>query len=163
VFDEHGIVFGDWNDNRKASIEVPISDVCLEKSQRLTCRTSNTTDLCMRISFSQSLARSTIPCARPSTPRIQSTKLNVLTHLPLLLTSVLSRYMPKRKEVHLKKLINAGDEHDDHPESAAETKGSKDQPIVSFWHSNLTLGIVTDDSALPVKTLHPAVQQRNVY
>jgi hypothetical protein len=27
VFDEQGIEFGDWNDNRKASIEVPISDV----------------------------------------------------------------------------------------------------------------------------------------
>lgn len=27
VFEEHGIEFGDWNDNRKASIQVPISDV----------------------------------------------------------------------------------------------------------------------------------------
>lgn len=71
--------------------------------------------------------------------------------------------MPKRKEVHLKKLINAGEEVDGHPQSVTESKGSKDQPIVSFWHSNLTLGIVNDDSVLPVKTLHPAVQQRNVY
>jgi hypothetical protein len=75
----------------------------------------------------------------------------------------LSRYMPKRKEVHLKKLIHAGEEAEDHPQSVAESKGSKDQAIVSYWHSNLTLGIVTDVSALQVKTLHPAVQQRNVY
>jgi Cleft lip and palate transmembrane protein 1 (CLPTM1) len=71
--------------------------------------------------------------------------------------------MPKRKEVHLKKLINAGEEDGDHAQSVTEPKGSKDHPIVSYWHSNLTLGIVTDTSPLRVKTLHPAVQQRNVH
>jgi hypothetical protein len=61
VFEEQDIEFGDWNDNRKASIEVPISDVYPEYSLRLNYRTSNTTDLCMHISSSPSLAKSTIP------------------------------------------------------------------------------------------------------
>ena len=34
VFEEHGIEFGDWHDNRKASIQVLISDV-LSRTQGL--------------------------------------------------------------------------------------------------------------------------------
>ena len=81
--------------------------------------------------------------------------------LVLLLIPELSRYMPKKKEVYLKKLINTGEEQEDHHGQVPESKDSKDQPIVSYWHSNLTLGIVTDVSALQIKTLHPAVSQRN--
>ena len=56
--------------------------------------------------------------------------------------------MPKRKEVHLKKLIKGGE-----AEKAAENQAleSKIQPIVSYWHPNLTLGVVTDDKPLQIQ------------
>lgn len=74
---------------------------------------------------------------------------------------VLSRYMAKKKEVHLKKLINAGEEgaEEHHNQELKE----KDQPIVSYWHSNLTIGIVTDVSPLQIKSMHEAVIKRTFH
>jgi len=39
------------------------------------------------------------------------------------------------------------------------TQESKTQPIVSHWHRNLTIGIVTDDKALQIQGMpEPAVK-----
>jgi hypothetical protein len=79
VFEEHGIEFGDWTDTRKASIEVPISEVsfCMNEHGTKLCRMCNIMDLCMHISFSPSLVRNIFRRVQHTTPRIQFTKRNV--------------------------------------------------------------------------------------
>jgi hypothetical protein len=64
--------------------------------------------------------------------------------------------MPKKKEVHLKKLIKS---HDD--KEKEHVQESKTQPIVSYWHSNLTIGIVSDNKPLSIQALPEAMARRN--
>jgi hypothetical protein len=37
---------------------------------------------------------------------------------------------------------------------------TKDVPIVSYYHPNLTLGLVSDSAALPISQLPPVLSQR---
>src|SRR5277367_6072043 len=48
VFFENGIEFGDWKENRKVSVDVPMSEVSCMYNCRLTVRLSNIMGRCSR-------------------------------------------------------------------------------------------------------------------
>ena len=68
--------------------------------------------------------------------------------------------MPKKKEVHLKKLVGAGNETEKAQGHEAQVTEFKNQPIVSYWHSNLTIGIVSDNKPIQLKGMPAVITQR---
>jgi len=110
VFKETGIELGDWKENRKASVNVPLSTVCTVSGYGLICRLFRITDHCSLISLSLKREQYSILRTRISTQNVPSTQLNVCSARIAPLTLVLTRYMPKKKEIHLKKLIKSSEE-----------------------------------------------------
>ena len=110
VFKETGIELGDWKENRKASVNVPLSAVCTVSGYGLICRLFRITDHCSLISLSLKREQYSTLRTRISTQNVPSTQLNVCSARIAPLTLVLTRYMPKKKEIHLKKLIKSSEE-----------------------------------------------------
>ncbi|GAA5840785.1 hypothetical protein JCM3766R1_000883 [Sporobolomyces carnicolor] len=73
---------------------------------------------------------------------------------------LLTRYMPQRKVRTTKKLLSGGagpaahDQQQDDEEEDAKTP----QPIVSYYHPNVSVEIVCDSGKLPYHSLPPAVK-----
>jgi hypothetical protein len=115
VFFEKGIEFGDWKENRKVSVDVPMSEVSCVSNNRLIVRLFNTMGRCSRTSSYRKVVRLQILEIQRTIPNC----LTILRNVPPTsanLIVVLTRYMPKRKEVHLKKLIKGGDDAHKEPE-----------------------------------------------
>jgi Cleft lip and palate transmembrane protein 1 (CLPTM1) len=76
--------------------------------------------------------------------------------------------MPKKKEVHLKNLIKSGEE-DEKAEAEVQvyltytmlTQESKTKSIVSYWHSNLTIGIISDNKPIQLTAMPEPMAKRN--
>jgi hypothetical protein len=78
--------------------------------------------------------------------------------------------MPKKKEVHLKNLIKSGDEDEKtEPEVQVHliwtmlTQEPKMKPIVSYWHSNLTIGIISDNKPVQLTAMPEPMAKRNPF
>jgi hypothetical protein len=109
VFWERGIELGDYQESRKTSVDVPISKVCRYSIHLLPSRKFKIMERYSHISSFRKAVQLQIPLTQHSIlncPTIQSKVLLLVCNL----IAVLSRYMPKKKEVHLKKLIKSGDE-----------------------------------------------------
>jgi len=72
---------------------------------------------------------------------------NAIHHVRKLLT----RYLPKIKQRKVKKLIGGPD--------AAELEIEEPDVIVSHWHKNLTLALVSDATSIPYSQLPPPVAE----
>jgi len=68
-------------------------------------------------------------------------------------TFQLNTYMPKKKEVKLHKLVGGNDEEETEDEESL--KDSKEQPIVSYWHPNVTITITPPPGLIDTKQLPP--------
>ena len=115
VFFEKGIEFGDWNENRKVSVDVPMSEVSCVYHNRLIVRPFNIMGRCSRTSSFHKMVQLQILEIQRTIPNC----LTILRNVPPTsanLIVVLTRYKPKRKEVHLKKLIKGGDDAHTEPE-----------------------------------------------
>jgi hypothetical protein len=77
------------------------------------------------------------------------------------IVKLLTRYAPKKKVVKTKKLIGRGDDEEEADEElppVPETGPS----IASYWHSNLTLDVVSNGGVLSYNTLPPPLRQHVV-
>ncbi|KAF9359975.1 hypothetical protein BGX26_010903 [Mortierella sp. AD094] len=75
---------------------------------------------------------------------------------------MLTRYYLKKKEFKVKKLI--GGKHDDEPEpepvseKPVEATPEPSSSIVSYWHQNLTLALLSDRTLIPYAAIPPELQ-----
>ncbi|EJD48606.1 cleft lip and palate transmembrane 1 [Auricularia subglabra TFB-10046 SS5] len=124
------ISLGDWNDIRIKKLDVPIPS---------------------SVQHNASLWAHTFLCANGSTPDYTSPTYNrkLVTHTRKLLT----RYMPKKKVRKEKSLLSSSEKPE--PEVEEVDQGS----IVSHWHTNLTLGLVSDNTEVPWTRMAPIIQQ----
>jgi hypothetical protein len=109
IFWERGIELGDYQESRKTSVDVPISKACSRSTYLLPSRKFKIMVLYSHISSFRKAVQLQILLTRHlilNCPIIQSKVISLAYNL----TAVLSRYMPKKKEVHLKKLIKSGEE-----------------------------------------------------
>jgi hypothetical protein len=115
VFWEQGIQLGDWKDNRKASINVPLSEAIATSYAHLTFRRSNIMVLSSHISlFQKAVQHRSVPI-QILTQNYHSIQPSVFTSSSYLIV-VLTRYMPKKREVHLKSLIKTSEETKPEPQ-----------------------------------------------
>ncbi|CAG8490458.1 2965_t:CDS:10 [Paraglomus occultum] len=67
---------------------------------------------------------------------------------------LLTRYYPKRKEVKTRKLLSGGESEEAEEKDVDDTESSdKDTPIISHWHQNLTINIVSDSTIIPYASI----------
>ncbi|RIB26894.1 cleft lip and palate transmembrane protein 1-domain-containing protein [Gigaspora rosea] len=128
------ILFGDWEDEREMSFEIPTS-----KAVR------NNGSLYAHIFLTLGKAS-----PDPLTPGFQD---NMRVYSRKLLT----RYYPKRKIVKTKNLILGSNDDENEVDEINETKVDDKVPIVSYWSRNLTLNIVSDNGIIPYAKLPPSI------
>ncbi|CAO3567253.1 unnamed protein product [Mortierella alpina] len=73
---------------------------------------------------------------------------------------MLTRYYNKKKEFKVKKLVGA--KHDEavepEPEKQAEEASAPGSTIVSYWHQNLTIAVLSDQTIIPFGAIPPEMK-----
>ncbi|KAF9983323.1 hypothetical protein BGZ65_001920 [Modicella reniformis] len=73
---------------------------------------------------------------------------------------MLTRYLTKKKEFKVKKLV--GGKHEEHePEKQEEEEEESSAPtstIISYWHQNLTLNVLADRPVIPYAAIPPELK-----
>ncbi|KAH0609741.1 uncharacterized protein H6S33_012287 [Morchella sextelata] len=77
------------------------------------------------------------------------------------IVKLLTRYAPKKKVVKTKKLIGRGDDEEEADEELPPVPEAGPS-IASYWHSNLTLDVVSNGGVLSYNTLPPPLRQHVV-
>ncbi|KAJ3044508.1 hypothetical protein HDV00_001935 [Rhizophlyctis rosea] len=135
IWKEEGLKYGDWSDLRQKDFSFDVPE---------------------RVQNNGSLYAHSFLCANGKSPDPRS---ELYSDSEILYTRKhLTRYMPKKKEVHLKKLVKGGNEKEEKEVQAETPEQSGPVPIVSYWWSNLTLNIIPSDSPLKANT-PPLVMQ----
>ncbi|KLO14990.1 cleft lip and palate associated transmembrane protein [Schizopora paradoxa] len=123
------ITFGDWNEKRAVDFDVTIPT-----------KVQNNGSLWADIFVVQAGVN-----PDPSNPAFNP---NAIHHVRKLLT----RYLPKPKQRKEKKLIGGGAEDE-------EIEIEEPDVIISYWHKNLTLALVSDATSIPYSQLPPPVAE----
>ncbi|KAF9084531.1 hypothetical protein BGX23_010431 [Mortierella sp. AD031] len=73
---------------------------------------------------------------------------------------MLTRYYKKKKEFKVKKLVGGKQEVEPEPEKPVEETSTPEagSTIVSYWHQNLTIALLSDRSAIPYAALPPEMK-----
>lgn len=123
------ITFGDWNDHRVVEYDVRLPE---------------------SVQHNGSMWADIFLCRNGASPDPKNPKfdLDSVHHARKLLT----RYLPKTKVRKEKNLLNSKEEGDIEEEPQADV-------IVSHWHRNLTLALVSDGAVIPANQLPPPVLQ----
>ncbi|ORZ23729.1 cleft lip and palate associated transmembrane protein [Lobosporangium transversale] len=75
---------------------------------------------------------------------------------------MLTRYFTKKKELKVKKLIGGNNQETEPEKSAVEEETpASGTAIVSYWHQNLTLTVLSDRSVIPYSAVPPEL--RDIY
>ncbi|CAG8476163.1 7985_t:CDS:10 [Paraglomus brasilianum] len=67
---------------------------------------------------------------------------------------LLTRYFPKRKEIKTRRLLSGGESEETEETEEDDTEGT---PIISHWHQNLTINVVTDSTVIPYASIPPHI------
>ncbi|KAI0314804.1 cleft lip and palate associated transmembrane protein [Amylostereum chailletii] len=134
----HNITFGDWNEARQEELEVQIPE-SVQHNGSLWADIFVTKD------------DATID------PRNPDYKPNAVHHVRKLLT----RYLPKPKVRKEKLLLGSKEqsEGDVEEEASPYLYCGEETVIISYWHQNLTLALVSDGPQIPVGQLPPPVAE----
>lgn len=139
ILDERGILFGNDSEHRIAATSVALSDAVKHNGSLF---------LHAYLYRAQVSPNKRDPLYDPKG----------VVHLPVFLT----RFMPKKRAQKLKKLINAGKEEVSETEEndlEIESVAGQQDGIVSYWSENVTLSVVSENIALQVSAVPPAVQR----
>ncbi|KAF9962920.1 hypothetical protein BGZ70_007792 [Mortierella alpina] len=73
---------------------------------------------------------------------------------------MLTRYYNKKKEFKVKKLVGAKHDETAEPESEkqAEEASTPGSTIVSYWHQNLTIAVLSDQTIIPFAAIPPEMK-----
>ncbi|KAF9133475.1 hypothetical protein BGW39_009665 [Mortierella sp. 14UC] len=73
---------------------------------------------------------------------------------------MLTRYYKKRKEFKVKKLVGGKQEEEPEPEKPVEESAVPEggSSIVSYWHQNLTIALLSDRTVIPYNALPPELK-----
>ncbi|EIM85601.1 cleft lip and palate associated transmembrane protein [Stereum hirsutum FP-91666 SS1] len=123
------ITFGDWKESRVVDYEVTIPE-----------SVQNNGSLWLDVVLVKDSAS--------LDPTSHDFDVNSFRHVRKLLT----RYLPKPKARKEKKLLDSGDDEEDGAEEEAEV-------IISYWHQNLTLALVSDAPTLQYSQLPAPVHE----
>lgn len=137
VFNEKNWRLDDWQDTRSVTVDIPFSE-----------RVQNNGSLFAHIFVARSGA-----VLDPSNPAYDSTK-------AFRMVKMLIRYMPKKKVIKTKKLIGGGEEEEADEELPPVPEVGPS--IASYWHSNLTLDVISNGGVLSFNTLPPTMRQHVV-
>ncbi|KAG0316627.1 hypothetical protein BGZ99_006766 [Dissophora globulifera] len=74
---------------------------------------------------------------------------------------MLTRYYPKKKEIKVKKLIGGKDDETTPEKVEEEEAPAPASTIVSYWHQNLTLNVLSDRTIIPYAAIPP--EMRGMY
>lgn len=148
---EEKFKLGDWQEKRSVSLDVPFSK-----------RVQNNGTLFAHVFMAKHGAQ-----MDPRLPGYEpGTSFNTF--------KLLTRYYPKKKVVKTKKLVGGGSSGPSEEELKEEERIRKEEeeswldkrtgkPVIkSYWHSNLTLGVVGDGSVLQWPSMPPAVRENVV-
>ncbi|GJE84973.1 cleft lip and palate associated transmembrane protein [Phanerochaete sordida] len=127
----NNITFGDWNDQRTVEYDVRIPET---------------------VQHNGSMWADVFLCRNGASPDPNSPKFDsdAVHHARKLLT----RYLPKTKVRKVKSLLGSKGE-----EEGEDSEEPQEDIIVSHWHRNLTLALVSDGSVIPANQLPPPVLQ----
>lgn len=137
VFNEKEWRLDDWSDTRSVTVDIPFSE-----------RVQNNGTLFAHIFVARSGA-----VADPNDAAYDPSK-------AFRMIKLLTRYAPKKKVVKTKKLIGGaeGEEADEELPPVPEAGPS----VASYWHSNLTLDVVSNGGVLSYSTLPLPLRQHVV-
>ncbi|KAI0700790.1 cleft lip and palate transmembrane protein 1-domain-containing protein [Cytidiella melzeri] len=127
------ITFGDWDESRTVDLDVKLPNVVQHNGSM----------------FADVFLVKDGASPDPSNPQFN---LGAIQHYRHLLT----KYLPKAKVRKEKNLL--GGSVDDHA-GDAEEEDTQDDVIVSHWHKNLTLTLISDGVAIPIKQVTPQTSQ----
>ncbi|KAI0068689.1 cleft lip and palate transmembrane 1 [Artomyces pyxidatus] len=125
----HNITYGDWKETRTEELNV-------ELPQSVQHNGSLWADIFLTKDYAS---------PDPASPQYDAASVH---HVRKLLT----RYLPRPKVRKEKKLLAAGDEAEEEVEEEQDV-------IVSYWHQNMTLALVSDPSTVQVSQLPPPVAE----
>ncbi|KAL1917332.1 uncharacterized protein VTP21DRAFT_4988 [Calcarisporiella thermophila] len=140
-----GIKLGDWDDKREARVVLETTD-----------KVQNNGTLYAHIFLTQEKA--------PHDPRDPAFDENMVVYTKHMLT----KYLPKRREIKTKKLLGGDDTEGGNEKEivAGEEESSsagltsklfKKSPVVSHWHPNLTINIVSDRIPIAYNQMPPPI------
>jgi hypothetical protein len=127
------IAFGDWNDHRVEYFDITIPEAVQQNAS-----------LWADVFLTKEGAS-----PDPSDPSFDPHSVH---HIRKLLT----RYLPKAKRRKAKNLLSNSDE----AQEEEEEEVAEENVIVSHWHKNLTLALISDGTAIPFDKLPPVLAER---
>ncbi|KAF9980921.1 hypothetical protein BGZ75_007812 [Mortierella antarctica] len=137
VWRSNDIELGDWNEDR-------VVDLSIVPSKHV----QNNGTLYAHIYFAKQ------PAVLDPTVKGFSVDNRVYTR------KMLTRYYNKKKEFKVKKLVGA--KHDEtaepEPEKPAEEASTPGSTIVSYWHQNLTIAVLSDQTIIPIAAIPPEMK-----
>lgn len=137
VFSEKSFLIDDWSEHRSISVDIPLSP-----------RVQNNGTL-----FAHILVGLSGAILDHSDPNYDSSKAYGIV-------KVLTKYLPKKKVVKTKKLIGGDDQ--DAEEGDAVVVPDTAGKIVSYFHPNLTLDVVSNAGTIALSGLPPPLRQHVV-